>query len=81
MEDVVAQRLEKLEATVRRLEVLLESRLLPECERMGGHISFVESVYERLRRPLAALRGGSPLPPRCETPVEDLTGPCVEEVD
>jgi hypothetical protein len=84
MEDSVRDivlRLERLEQTMRRLEALLEQRLLPECERMGGHISFVESVYAKLRNPLAALRG-APLP-EAPAAVENTggPGPCVEEVD
>ena len=76
-------RLDKIEEALRRLEVLLETRLLPECERMGGHISFVEGVYEKLRRPLAALRG-SPLeasPAAAAKGAESQKGPCIEEVD
>jgi hypothetical protein len=79
----IVLRLERLEQAVRSLEALVEQRLLPECERMGGHISFVESVYAKLRNPLAALRG-APLPTAPAAAVKNTggPGPCVvEEVD
>jgi len=77
--DSVETRLDRIEDALRRLEVLLETRLLPECKRMGGHISFVEGIYEKLRRPLSALRGlRDDLGP---SPTKLSGTPRVEEVD
>lgn len=42
------EHLEKIEAALRRIENAIETSLVPECRRMGNHISFVEKVYERV---------------------------------
>lgn len=92
MERDITQRLEQLEKAVARIETLLEARMLPECERMGSHIAFVEGVYDKLRRPLAALQSwGSktsdlPLPPTNDATSRSSSstpsfGPVIEEID
>jgi len=56
MSDSIEDRMQRLERSMKRLELLLEDQVVPECRRMGEHISFIEDVYQGLRRPLAALR-------------------------
>jgi len=75
----VDARLFRLECQVSRLATLVEERILPECTRMGDHISFVEDVYSRVRRPLEALQRSS----RGTTDRKQITGigPGVEDVD
>jgi hypothetical protein len=41
--------------TLKRIEDKLDNQVTNECEKMGSHIDFVESVYERLRHPIDSI--------------------------
>ena len=41
--------------TLERIEDKLDNKVTNECEKMGSHIDFVESVYERLRHPIDSI--------------------------
>lgn len=47
-------RIDRIEQAVHKLTELVESRVTPECERMGTHITFVEDVYAKIQMPLKA---------------------------
>lgn len=58
-------RLELIEKKLDKLIFLTETEVKPECKKMGGHIDFVEKVYENVKAPLGFicnklrfLRGG-----------------------
>ena len=40
---------------LKRIEDKLDNKVTNECEKMGSHIEFVESVYERLRHPIDSI--------------------------
>ena len=40
---------------LKRIEDKLDNKVTNECEKMGSHIDFVESVYERLRHPIDSI--------------------------
>ena len=41
--------------TLKRIEDKLDNKVTNECEKMGSHIDFVESVYEKLRHPIDSI--------------------------
>ena len=45
-------RLVSIEKKLDKLIFLTEMELKPECKKMGGHIDFVEKVYENVKAPL-----------------------------
>ena len=45
-------RLELIEKKLDKLIFLTETEVKPECKKMGGHIDFVEKVYENVKHPL-----------------------------
>lgn len=81
-EHMLLQRLDRLEEAVFHLTKLVETRLVPECERMGNHINFIECIYEKLRRPLSILRSNSfGTNDDGLLPSMIANGPSIEEVD
>ena len=47
----LSKKIETLEGEVYELKVLI-NQLIKTCERMDEHISFVETTYDTLRKPL-----------------------------
>lgn len=41
-----------IEKKINELECKMNEELVPECKKMGTHISFIENVYETVRFPL-----------------------------
>lgn len=37
---------------LRRIEEKMDNEITSECRKMGSHIDFIESVYERVRTPM-----------------------------
>lgn len=50
--DTLEKRLQSIESALGRMEKTMDKTIVPECTRMGAHISFIERVYATLRRPL-----------------------------
>lgn len=40
---------------LKRIEDKLDNKITNECEKMGSHIDFIESVYEKLRHPIDSI--------------------------
>ncbi len=66
MEDI-ERRLSEIEKKVDLILNLLEENVKPNCDKMGSHINFVESVYDNVKNPLGFicsrvnyLRGSEP---------------------
>tara|TARA_B100000035_G_C21031850_1_gene568930 strand:+ start:2895 stop:3131 length:237 start_codon:yes stop_codon:yes gene_type:complete len=64
-DEELENRLVSIEKKLDKLIFLAEMELKPECKKMGGHIDFVEKVYENVKAPLGFicnkfrfLRGG-----------------------
>lgn len=59
MKDSLLDKMEKIENRLDKIESLLEhinshvSKLDSSCQNMDDHIDFVESVYERFKRPFS----------------------------
>ena len=51
MEDI-ERRLREMEKKLDRILSLLEENVKPNCDKMGSHITFVESVYDNVKNPL-----------------------------
>ena len=51
MEDI-ERRLSEIEKKVDLILNLLEENVKPNCDKMGSHINFVESVYDNVKNPL-----------------------------
>tara|TARA_Y100000389_G_C17459622_1_gene520712 strand:+ start:1246 stop:1491 length:246 start_codon:yes stop_codon:yes gene_type:complete len=51
MGDDIKERLKALESKLERIENIL-NRIEPNCDRMGNHINFVETVYTSWRNPI-----------------------------
>ena len=51
-DEELENRLESIEKKLDKLIFLTEMELKPECKKMGGHIDFVEKVYENVKAPL-----------------------------
>jgi len=41
-----------IEKKIEALENKMNNEMMPECKKMGEHISFIENVYETMRYPL-----------------------------
>lgn len=66
MEDI-EKRLSKLEEKIDMILDILQNNVQPNCNKMGSHITFVESVYDNVKNPLGFicnkvnyLRGSEP---------------------
>jgi hypothetical protein len=66
MEDI-ERRLSEMEKKLDLILSLLEENVKPNCDKMGSHITFVESVYDNVKNPLGFicnkvnyLRGSEP---------------------
>jgi hypothetical protein len=49
---------EDIEKVNKKMDILmgtLDEDLIPECRKMGGHIDFIENVYETVKHPLGFL--------------------------
>lgn len=46
------KRLDIIEKKLDKLILLVEGEVKPQCKKMGGHIDFVEKVYENVKAPL-----------------------------
>ena len=50
---------------IKEIKDIINSDIKDNCEKMGGHIDFVENVYETVKAPLSYISnkiGGSSLP-------------------
>ena len=55
MEDrlrLLEDRLVMIDDKLDRLLQLYETNILPNCNRMGRHITFIETVYDNIKHPL-----------------------------
>jgi len=53
--DIIIQMNENIKENneiLKRIEYKLDNNVTTECEKMGTHIDFIETIYERLRHPL-----------------------------
>ena len=48
----MAEKLEKLEIIMGRLEMKMDENISVNCKKMGEHIDFVENVYDNVRSPM-----------------------------
>lgn len=55
--DTLQNTVETLHNKIERLETLLQDDIKPSCNKMGGHIDFVENVYENVQSPLGYIVG------------------------
>ncbi len=55
--DVLTNSVEMLHKKIDTLEFLLQNDIKPSCNKMGGHIDFVEHVYENVQSPLGYIVG------------------------
>ena len=51
MEDI-ERRLNEIEKKLDLILSLLEENVKPNCDKMGSHINFIESVYDNVKNPL-----------------------------
>ena len=47
--------IEKVNKKMDNLSESLDEELIPECKKMGGHIDFIENVYDTVKHPLGYL--------------------------
>ena len=50
--DKIEKRLDRLEEKVDMILKILTEDIKKNCEKMGGHINFVEKVYDNVKHPL-----------------------------
>lgn len=55
--DNLNNNVELLHKKIDTLETLLQNDIKPSCNKMGGHIDFVEHVYENVQSPLGYIVG------------------------
>ena len=50
--DILEKRLDSIEEKLEKINLLLSNNVIPNCNKMGNHIKFIDSVYEKFKLPL-----------------------------
>ena len=50
--DILEKRLDSIEEKLEKINLLLTNNVIPNCNKMGNHINFIDSVYEKFKLPL-----------------------------
>ena len=50
--EVTTKKIETMERKIDNLSEKVDGEVLEECKKMGGHIDFVEEVYDNVKHPL-----------------------------
>ena len=50
--DILGKRLDSIEENLEKINLLLTNNVIPNCNKMGNHINFVDSVYNKFNLPL-----------------------------
>ena len=50
--EVTTKKIETMERKIDNLSEKIDGEVLEECKKMGGHIDFVEEVYDNVKHPL-----------------------------
>lgn len=50
--ETTTKKIETMERKIDNLSEKIDSEVLEECKKMGGHIDFVEEVYDNVKHPL-----------------------------
>ena len=48
----IEKKIDKIECTLSELVSLMKNEVSPSCNKMNTHITFVENIYNKIKRPL-----------------------------
>ena len=49
---LILSKLENLETELKEIRTILDREVTVNCQKMAGHVDFVESVYETIKSPM-----------------------------